>query len=27
MPELLTICVTVPGIILRFCHCCWHNPT
>jgi hypothetical protein len=23
----LDIRVTIPGKILRFCHCCWHNPT
>jgi len=27
LPELLTIRTTPPGIILRFCHCSWHDPT
>jgi hypothetical protein len=27
LPELLTIRVIIPGKILLFCHCCWHNPT
>src|SRR5260370_37987660 len=27
LPELLTICATIAGIILPSCHSCWHNPT
>jgi hypothetical protein len=26
MPQFLTIRVTIAGMILRFCHCWWHNP-
>ena len=27
LPEVLTICVTLPGKILLSCHHWWHNPT